>query len=136
VFVSWRKIRRQDAAYAYAERTLLNVYLGIRRLKRPGEILTDALPEHPVLSPAPETRIVVLNALATLPPRARAVVVLRFWEDRSVDQVADMLGCSAGNVKSQSARALVKLRAVLDGAVAESSSPGHPQKVQQQTEGI
>lgn len=136
VFVSWRKIRRQDAAYAYAERTLLNVYLGIRRLKRPGEILTDALPEHPVLSPAPETRIVVLNALATLPPRARAVVVLRFWEDRSVDQVADMLGCSVGNVKSQSARALVKLRAVLDGAVTESRSPGHPQKNQQQTEGV
>jgi RNA polymerase sigma-70 factor (sigma-E family) len=136
VFVSWRKIKRQDAAYAYAERTLLNTYLGLRRLKRPREILTDALPEHPVLPPTPETRIVVLNALATLPPRARAVVVLRFWEDRSVDQVADMLGCSVGNVKSQSARALGKLRAVLDGAVAESGSPGRPQKKQQQTEGI
>lgn len=136
VFVSWRKIRRQDAAYAYAERTLLHIYLGSKRLKRPNEILTDALPERPVLPPKLETQIVVLDALATLPPRARAVVVLRFWEDLSVDQVADMLGCSVGNVKSQSSRALGKLRAVLEGAVAEYGSPGRPQKERQQTEGI
>ena len=48
----------------------------------------------------------VLAALATLPPRARAVVVLRYWEDLSVEQVADVLGCSPGNVKSHTARAL------------------------------
>ena len=63
--------------------------------------------------PAPETRIVVLNALATLPPKSRAVVVLRYWADLSVEQVAAALGCSPGNVKSQSARALDKLRVVL-----------------------
>jgi RNA polymerase sigma-70 factor (sigma-E family) len=125
VFVSWHKIRQQEAAYAYAE-----------RMKRPVEIPTDALPEHPELPPNPETRIVVLDALAALPPRARAVVVLRYWEDRSVDQVADMLGCSAGNVKSQSARALGKLRAVLDGTVAGPGSPGHPREAKHQTEGI
>ena len=107
-----------------------------KRLKRGREIPTGDLPEHPVLPPNPETRIVVLDALATLPPRARAVVVLRYWEDLSVDQVADMLGCSAGNVKSQSARALGKLRAVLDGTVAGSGSPGHPQEAKHHTEGI
>jgi len=136
VFVSWRKIRRHDAAYAYAERTLLNVYLGGRRLKRPREILTGDLPEDPVLPANLETRIVVLDALATLPPRARAVVVLRYWEDLSVDQVADMLGCSVGNVKSQSARALCKLRAVLDGTIAGPGSPGHSQETNHHTEGI
>ena len=55
----------------------------------------------------------MLDALATLPPKARVVVVMRYWADLSVDQVADLLGCSPGNVKSQSARALDKLRMVL-----------------------
>jgi DNA-directed RNA polymerase specialized sigma24 family protein len=55
--------------------------------------------------------MVVLDALATLPPRCRAVVVLRYWADLSVDQAAAVLGCSPGNVKSQNARALGKLRA-------------------------
>ena len=125
MFVSWRKIRRQDAAHAYAARTLVNTYLAGKRLKRSEEILTSEVPERPFPSPAPETRIVVLNALATLPPKGRAVVVLRYWADLSVDQVADMLGCSPGNVKSQSARALDKLRILLDDIATESGSPGH-----------
>jgi RNA polymerase sigma-70 factor (sigma-E family) len=113
VFCSWRKISRRDAVQAYAMRTLLNSYLADRRLKRPRELLTGELPERMDESPAPELRIVVLDALARLPPRGRAVVVLRYWLDLSVEQVAVVLGCSPGNVKSQSARALDKLRAVL-----------------------
>jgi hypothetical protein len=54
------------------------------------------------------------------------VVVLRYWEDLSVEQVADLLGCSPGNVKSLSARALDKLRVALGEEMAEYSSPGHP----------
>jgi RNA polymerase sigma-70 factor (sigma-E family) len=117
MFVSWGKIKRSGAEYAYAKRTLVNAYLGGKRLKRSGEVLTDRLPECAVASQAPETRMVVLGALATLSPRARAVVVLRYWEDLSVEQVAAVLGCSPGNVKSQTARALVKLRAVLGEAM-------------------
>jgi len=113
VFCSWRKISRRDAVQAYAMRTLLNSYLADKRLKRPRELLTGELPERLDESPAPELRIVVLDALARLPPRGRAVVVLRYWLDLSVEQVAVVLGCSPGNVKSQSARALDKLRAVL-----------------------
>ena len=79
VFVSWRKVRRQDAAHAYASRTLVNCYLADKRLRRSTEILTDHLPDGAVMLPAPETRIVLLDALATLPPRSRAVVVLRYW---------------------------------------------------------
>jgi RNA polymerase sigma-70 factor (sigma-E family) len=114
VFVSWHKIRRRDAVRAYAARTLVNTYLADKRSKRTAEIVTDRFPERPVEPPAPETRMVVLGALATLPPRARAVVVLRYWEDMSVDQAAAVLGCSPGNVKSLAAGALGKLRAVLD----------------------
>ena len=117
VFVCWRKIRRRDAVHAYAARTLVNTYLADKRLKRNAEILTDRFPERAVEPHAPETRMVVLGVLATLPPRARAVVVLRYWEDLSVDQVAAVLGCSPGNVKSLAAGALGKLRAVLDEAL-------------------
>ena len=52
----------------------------------------------------------LLAALSELPPRARAVVVLRFWDDLSIDQTAEALGCSAGTVKAQSSRALAVLR--------------------------
>jgi RNA polymerase sigma-70 factor (sigma-E family) len=126
VFLSWRRIRRHEAEHAYATRTLVNCYLADKRLRRSTEVLTGELPEHPYQLPGPETRMVVLDALATLPPRGRAVVVLRYWEDLSVEQTADVLGCSPGNVKSQSARALDKLRAVLGDAAIESGPPGHP----------
>jgi RNA polymerase sigma factor (sigma-70 family) len=92
VFVSWRKIRRQDAMPAYTHRILVNTYLAHRRLKRTGEFLTAWFPDSPVLPPAPETRMLLLDALATLPSRARAVVVLRYWEDLSVQQVGPLGG--------------------------------------------
>jgi RNA polymerase sigma-70 factor (sigma-E family) len=128
MFVSWRKIRRRDAVHAYATRTLVNTYLADKRLKRTAEIVTDRLPECPAEPQSPETRIVVRDALATLPPRARAVVVLRFWEDLSVEQVAAMLGCSPGNVKSHTARALGKLRAVLGEAFTDYDPAEHRSK--------
>jgi RNA polymerase sigma-70 factor (sigma-E family) len=126
MFVSWRRVRRRDAADAYAMRTLVNTYLADRRGKRASELVTGEPPDRPAQPEQSELRLVVLGALATLPPRARAVVVLRYWEDLGVDQVATLLGCSAGNVKSQSARALRKLRELLGDAAAESFSPGPP----------
>ncbi|HEX6854233.1 MAG TPA: SigE family RNA polymerase sigma factor [Streptosporangiaceae bacterium] len=113
VFASWPRIRRQDAVDAYATRTLVNTFLADRRLRRSGEILTAQLPERPAGGPAPETRIVVLDALATLPPRSRATVILRYWADLNVDQAAAVLGCSPGTVKSTTARALARLKDVL-----------------------
>ena len=124
VFVSWRKVRRQDAAHAYATRTLVNSYLAEKRLQRSTEIITDQLPDCPAPMLAPETRMVVLDALGTLPPRSRAVVMLRYWADLSVDQAADVLGCSPGTVKTLGARALGKLRGVLGDALSDPGSPG------------
>jgi RNA polymerase sigma factor (sigma-70 family) len=119
VFARWRRIVRGDDVYAYARKTLLNAYLADSKRKRHTEVLTAALPERPVDLPGPELRLAVMAAVATLPPRARAVVILRYWEDLSIEQTAAVLGCSAGNVKSQSARALSKLRPLLD-----ESGPG------------
>jgi RNA polymerase sigma-70 factor (sigma-E family) len=131
VFMSWRKIRRRDAAHAYATRTLVNCYLADRRLKRAVEVLTDQCPEREVAAPSVENRLMVLAALALLPPKARAVVVLRYWADLSVDQVAEVLGCSPGNVRSQSTRALGKLRVVLGDAVG-NGRPYSPPRLRQE----
>jgi RNA polymerase sigma-70 factor (sigma-E family) len=126
VFTSWRRISRKDAADAYATRTLVNTYLADKRRKRVGEVLTGTLPERPVQVQTPEVRVLVLNALATLPPKARAVVVLRYWSDLSVEQVATLLDCSTGNVKSQSSRALDKLRVLLADAPGDDGPAGRP----------
>lgn len=111
--LAWRRISRQENAHAYAHRILVNAYLGQRRTRKSGEIPVGSVPEQADQQGTTELRVVMINALAALPPQARAVVVLRYWEDLSIDQVSEILHCSAGNVKSQSARALKRLREVL-----------------------
>ncbi len=117
--LAWRRISKQENAHAYAHRTLVNAYLGQRRTRKSGEIPVEMLPEPAGRPGTAELRVVMLAALAALPPQARAVVVLRYWEDLSIEQVAAILRCSTGNVKSQSARALRKLRDVLGQSLPE-----------------
>lgn len=117
--LAWRRIRKRENAHAYAHRTLVNAYLSQRRTMKSGEVPVDTLPEQTSRPGTAELRVVMLSALAALPPQARAVVVLRYWEDLSVDQVALVMRCSAGNVKSQSARALQKLRNELGPSLPE-----------------
>src|SRR5689334_1787750 len=73
-------------------------------------LLSGVFAERPVPAPAAQTAI-MLDALATLPPRARAVVVLRYWAGLSVEEVADFLGCPADSVASDNAHALHELSA-------------------------
>ena len=110
VFVGWHRIRDPGSAHAYAQRTLVNSYLAGRRRKSSTEVVSGELADQPGPPGTADLRLVLMQALGVLTPRARAVVVLRYWEDRSINQVAALLGCSAGNVTSQSARALAKLR--------------------------
>jgi RNA polymerase sigma-70 factor (sigma-E family) len=124
LFVAWRRIRRLEGVDAYATRTLVNAYLTDRRRKRSGEQPVAEIPEIPVEPDGPELRIAVMGVLAGLPPGARAVVVMRYWADMSVDQVAAALGCSPGNVKSQCARALARLRPLLGEIAAEAGLLG------------
>jgi RNA polymerase sigma-70 factor (sigma-E family) len=123
VFVAWHRINSGEGAYAYAHRTLVNCYLAGKRKGKHTEYPFGGVPDRPSGPETTELKLVMLEALASLTPKARAVLVLRYWEDRSVDQVAAMLGCSAGNVKSQSSRALDRLRALLGDALTELRVP-------------
>jgi len=92
-------------------------------------MLDSALVHEPSIAPVAEhslraqTRMMLLDALASLPPRARAVVVLRYWADLTVTQVANVHGCSPGSVTRHNADALDKLRAVLGETTAASVPP-------------
>jgi len=120
LYTAWHKVNRQDGLDAYLRKTLLNACIDEkRRVRRRRENLaSDAFPdtvEGPD-APDPETlsdRGALVAALRTLPAGQRAVLVLRFWEDLSVEETARVLGCSAGTVKSQTARGLGRLRALL-----------------------
>ncbi len=95
---------------------LTNTYLSQRRPKgRRLELLTDAPPEPEAAPPVggPEERMVLWPHVKSLPPRQRAVIVLRYYEDLSEQEIADALGCSRGNVKSTAHHALKALRAAL-----------------------
>jgi RNA polymerase sigma-70 factor (sigma-E family) len=95
-----------------------------RARRRHSETLLVDLPTAPVAgdtTAAVLDRQELLRACWLLPARQRAVLVLRFWEDRSIDETAAVLGCTPGTVKSQTHRALARLRAVLQ--VHDASQP-------------
>jgi RNA polymerase sigma-70 factor (sigma-E family) len=110
VYAQWRRLRREEADF-YVRRALVNNNRSRYRRRRVVHVLTPFLPDIPEKSvDHPHERDAVLEALAGLPPRQRTVVVLRYWNDLSVEEVAEIMGCSPGTVKSQAARALTKLR--------------------------
>lgn len=108
---AWRRIGDDPDPYVY--RILVNTHASWMRRRWRGERPTDALPE--ASDPADEIgaaadKAVLWAALGRLPHGQRAAVVLRYFEDLSEPQVAAILGCSVGTVKSQTSKALAKLR--------------------------
>ena len=96
------------------------------RSRRPVEVTAAAEPSYPPPDHAVVLAQVLVGALRDLPYSQRAVLVLRYFLDLSVDQTAEVLGCSAGTVKSQCHHALAKLRHVLsDPAELEESTDAH-----------
>ncbi|MFE5815424.1 SigE family RNA polymerase sigma factor [Streptomyces sp. NPDC056479] len=110
---SWRRVARADNPEAYVRRMLVSCNSDRFRKRRVAEALTAAPPEVAGRDEGyagVDERGALLGALAQLPPRQRAVVVMRYWEDLSETEVADVLGCSVGTVKSQASKGLAKLR--------------------------
>ncbi|MEU1601407.1 SigE family RNA polymerase sigma factor [Streptomyces sp. NPDC005708] len=130
---SWRRVSRSDSPEAYVRRILVSCNSDRFRKRRVAEALTAAPPEVAGRDEAvswTDERSALLAALAQLPPKQRAVVVMRYWEDLSEAEVAGLLGCSPGTVKSQASKALAKLRTypglaqVMDGTVRGRVSSG------------
>jgi RNA polymerase sigma-70 factor (sigma-E family) len=121
LYVHWRKAQRAGSVDAYCRRAVVNAFLAEGRRSWRRERSTDAVPERSYADPATgsDSRDQLRRALAELGPSQRAIVVLRYWDDLSVEETAAMLGTSTGNVKSQSARGLAKLRDVLAAAEVE-----------------
>jgi RNA polymerase sigma-70 factor (sigma-E family) len=108
VYVAWPRIT-PGAESAYTRRTMMNVYLNDQR-KRRREVLTDQTPEPAVTDHDRELALTLTELLKDLPDKQRAVIVLRFWEDLTVPQIAECTGVAEGTIKSQISRALAALR--------------------------
>ena len=118
VALRWPFVRDKDNPDGYVRRAIVNGYLTTWRRVRSRELPVADMPELAVTSDGVagvDDVMTVRRALAALPPRQRAVLVLRYLEDRSEQETADLLGCSVGTVKSQAAKALAKLRTATEG---------------------
>lgn len=119
----WRRVAAADEPDRYVRRVLVNEFLRSRRAWRRHEPLGDAV--SPV-TPGPETSVAARDALARalreVPRGQRAVLVLRYYLDLSEQDTAAALGCSVGNVKSQAARGLARLREVYGVTLAAKES--------------
>jgi RNA polymerase sigma-70 factor (sigma-E family) len=124
----WPRVSSADAPEAYVRKVMMTTFLTWRRRRWHGELTVPVLPE--VATSADEisrvdVRASVVAALGSLPARQRAVVVLRYFADLTEAQAASALGCSVGTVKSQTARALARLRTspALTGVLSEEVAP-------------
>jgi RNA polymerase sigma-70 factor, ECF subfamily len=113
----WSRIREHGTAEPYVRRILVNEHRSWWRSRRNREVLVAEPPERAAPDDDParfSDRDAVWRALQQLAPRTRAVLVLRYWEDRSEAETAQLLDCSVGTVKSLASRGLRRLAGVLD----------------------
>lgn len=122
IYRSWR--RRMPAVEhleAYARRAVVNEFLRRRRLRSSSEVVTPLVPDSAAASfeTAAVDRAALWTALGALPPRQRAVLVLRYYEDLPDAEIAELIGAREATVRSLALRGLTALRSsehVLDGA--------------------
>ena len=117
LYLAWGRIADRQHVDAYARRALVNEHRSTwRRARRRPEVLAATPPD--VVREADEydgAREAVWQFVQSLPPRQRAVIVLRYYEDLSEAEIADLLGISSGTVKSQASKALALLRERVPG---------------------
>jgi RNA polymerase sigma-70 factor (sigma-E family) len=118
VLPHWDRVARDGNIDAYFRKTVVSVYLSWRRRRWTTEIVTAEVPDQSIPDPYRHPGGIEQRVRA-LPPRQRAVIVLRYYLDLSEAETAETLGCAIGTVKSQAARALTTLRAHLGPADRE-----------------
>jgi RNA polymerase sigma-70 factor (sigma-E family) len=110
LYLAWPRVRK-DTAGAYARRCVVNAAMDDRRsLFSKREQVSDRVPDFAAVDPHSGDATAMIALLGSLPTGMRAAVVLRYVEGLSIAESADAMGCSEGNVKSQSARGLERLR--------------------------
>lgn len=107
----WPRLMANGGAEPYVRRVIVTTHTSWWRRRWRGEVPTAHVPERAARGEDPDLRQAVRTALLALPPRQRAAVVLRYFDDLTEEQTAAVLGCAVGTVKSQTARGLDKLRA-------------------------
>ena len=126
VYSIWGRMARIDNPAAYTQTILVRTFLTQRRRYSAAERPLADLPEALASPRGAEDlalRLALLQALRELPPKDRAVVVLRYWEDRSVEETADAMNVSSSAVRTRSTRALAKLRERLGGSLSDLITP-------------
>ncbi len=110
-FVAWKRVKAKEAADAYVRRVMVNT-AATRWKRRRHETLVDVAPDpgHDGGMESATTQVVLWERICALPPRMRATLVLRYYEDLTEAETARELGCSVGAVKSQTHHALKRLR--------------------------
>ncbi|QNP64509.1 SigE family RNA polymerase sigma factor [Streptomyces genisteinicus] len=120
MYLVWGRISRIDNPAGYAQTVLVRAFLTHRRRRSASERPVGDLPDSaPPPGDDPDLRLALLGALGALPPKDRAVVVLRYWEDRSVEETADAMHVSPAAVRTRTVRALARLREQLGGSLVE-----------------
>ncbi|MGW7439844.1 SigE family RNA polymerase sigma factor [Streptomyces sp. NPDC054849] len=121
MYLLWGRISRIDNPAAYAQTVLVRAFLTHRRRRSAGERPVGEFPDSGAAAGGgdPALRLTLLEALGRLAPKDRAVLVLRYWEDRSVEETADAMNVSSAAVRTRSSRALARLREQLGGSLAE-----------------
>jgi len=120
MYLKWGRISQADNPAAYAQTVLVRAFLTYRRRRSSNERPVAELPDVPVrMRNDPLLRLALLQALGQLPPKDRVVVVLRYWEDRSIKETADAMNISSSAVRTRASRALTRLRAELGSSLTE-----------------
>ncbi|CAM5618708.1 RNA polymerase sigma24 factor [Streptomyces spiroverticillatus] len=119
VYVHWKKVSRADSPAAYAQTVLVRTFLTLKRRGSTGERPTGNLPDSAARGTDTALRLTLLDALGQLPPRDRAVLLLRYWEGHSIEETARMLKLSSSAVRSQGTRALARARALLGDSLSD-----------------
>ncbi|MCX4676270.1 SigE family RNA polymerase sigma factor [Streptomyces sp. NBC_01433] len=123
MYLLWGRVHRIDNPAAYAQTVLVRTFLTHRRRRSAAERPQAELPDTGAAAgDDPALRMTLLRALAQLAPKDRAVVVLRYWEDRSIEETAEALQVSSAAVRTRCVRALARLRELLGGSITEFAS--------------